>query len=123
VKVEYVPFTGTAPLSSAVKVGDFVYTSGTVGVDRANSTIPEGIEGQTRACFENLREVLEAAGTSFENVVKANVYLTNMDDFAAMNAVYAEVFPENPPARTTVGIEALANPKLIVEIELVALVG
>jgi len=121
VKVTYVPFEGSAPLSSAVRVGDFIYTSGTVGVDRTNNTIPEGIEGQTRACFENLRQVLDAAGTSFGNVVKANVYLTNMNDFSAMNEVYGEFFPTNPPARTTVGIEALANPNLIVEIELVAL--
>lgn len=124
-KREVISVTGassTAPLSPGIRLGNLLFTSGNVGVDHSTGSIPEGIEAQTRACFENLRQILEAAGTSFANVVKANVYLTDMADFGRMNEVYREYFPTAHPARTTVCIKALANPRLIVEIELVALV-
>lgn len=113
----------TAPLSAAVKMGNLMYTAGQVGVDREKGEIPSDIKEQTRLCFENLADILKEAGTDFDNVLKANVYLTNIsEDFEAMNEVYREYFPADFPARTAVGIEALANDKLKVEIELVVLV-
>ncbi len=110
-----------APLAPAVKAGGFVYTSGNVGVNRQEGTVPEGVQAQTRQTLENLKEVLGAAGSSLDRVVKANIYLTDMADFQAMNEVYREYFPVDPPARTTVGISGLASDKLVVEIELIAL--
>ena len=109
------------PLSPGVKVGNFLYTSGQVGVDRSTGTVPEDAGEQTRFCFENLRKILVAGGVDFEDVFKVNVYLTDNDDFAAMNEVYRTYFPNDPPARTTVGTSGLARPDFKVEIEMIAL--
>jgi 2-iminobutanoate/2-iminopropanoate deaminase len=107
--------------SPAIVAGNLVFTAGNVGWVPETREIPAGIEAQTAQTLENLKSVLEAAGTSLEHVVKVNIFLTNMDDFAAMNQVYRGYFPENPPARTTVGVAALALPDLLIEIEMVAL--
>src|SRR3954451_7036611 len=106
-----------APYSPVYASGDLVYTAGQVGVD-ASGTVPDGIDAQTRQALENLRLCLEAAGCGLADVVKGNAYLTDMDDFAAYNAVYRETFSEPYPARTTVG--AALVPGLLVEIEAVA---
>jgi 2-iminobutanoate/2-iminopropanoate deaminase len=82
--------------------------------------VPGGVEEQTRQVLANLTHVLEAAGTSMSKVVKTTVFLKTMDDFAKMNAVYTEVFSENPPARTTVAVAGLPK-NALVEIECVAL--
>jgi len=112
----------SAPLSPGIQVGDFLFCSGQVGVDRETGTVPEDIKEQTRNCFKNLEKVVRAAGATMNDVVKVNVYLTNMDDFSDMNEAYAEVFPEDPPARTTVGIKGLVREEFKIEIELVALI-
>jgi len=112
-----------APISAGVKIGELLYTSGQVGIDRVKGEIPPDIGDQTRLCLETLRKIVKEARGNFEDVVKVNVYLTNMDDFDAMNKVYKEYFPEAFPARTTVGNVRLANPKLKVEMELVAVVN
>ncbi len=115
--------TTEAPLSAATKMGNLMYTAGQVGVDREKGEIPSGVKEQTRLCFENLKAILEEAGTDFDNVLKANVYLTDISkDFEAMNEVYRQYFPGDFPARTAVGVEALANEDLKVEIELVVFV-
>ena len=112
------------PLSPGVKVGNLLFTSGNVGVDRSTGEIPEGVAQQTRQTLENLRKVLDAAGVGFDDVIKSTVYLTDMEnDFAEMNEVYREYFPTDPPARSALGIKALANDKLKVEIELIVLAG
>ncbi len=111
-----------ALISAAIVVGNLVFTSGHVGWVPETRETPAGIKAQTAQALENLKSVLEAAGTSLEHVVKVNVFLTNIaDDFAAMNQVFRRYFPNNPPARTTVGVAALARPGLLVEIEMVAL--
>ena len=79
------------------------------------------IATQTEQVLRNLAAVLEAAGSSFKSVVKTTVFLQNMDDFAAMNGVYAEFFPENPPARSTVAVAALPKGALV-EIECIAMI-
>jgi len=106
-----------APYSPVYASGDLVYTAGQIGAD-ASGTVAAGIDAQTRQALENLRLCLEAAGCGFGDVMKVNAYLTDMDNFAAYNAVYRETFSEPYPARTTVG--AALAPGLLVEIEAVA---
>ncbi len=108
------------PYSHAVNAGKFVYLSGQTPVDPKTGKLAEGdISVQTAQCFRNLFAVLEAAGLTPDDVVKVNVYLTNMGDFAAMNAVYATQFNAPYPARTTLGVAALPLGAKI-EIELIA---
>ncbi len=111
------------PYSQGVRTGNFVFTAGQAGVDPATQqVVAGGITEQTTRTFENLRAILEAGGTNLGNVVKANVYLKDMNDFAAMNAVYSAYFARETgplPARTTV--EAARLPKdVLVEIEMIA---
>lgn len=108
------------PYSQAVAANGFVYTAGQIGTDPvtrlfAGSTVQE----QTRQVLNNLVAVLEAAGCTFADVIKATVFLSDMNDFAAMNAIYAEYFQTNPPARSTVQVARLPLDALV-EIELVA---
>ena len=107
-----------AVLSPAIRVGDVVYASGQLGLNRQapDSTI----EGQTRLTLENTKRVLEAAGTTMDNVVKCTVFLTRASDFQGMNRVYREFFPKDPPARSTVVVAALVVPAAVVEIECMA---
>jgi 2-iminobutanoate/2-iminopropanoate deaminase len=111
------------PYSQAVRIGDFLYTSGQVGLDPATGALVEGgIETQTTRVLENLKAVLEAAGTDFTHVVKTTVFLKNMGDFAAMNAIYGKYFaPEGvvAPARSTVEVARLPKDALV-EIEAIA---
>ena len=109
------------PYSQAIHIGTLVYTAGQVALDPATmELIPGGVEEQTRQVLANLTNVLEAAGTSMSKVVKTTVFLKDMNDFAKMNAIYTEVFNENPPARTTVAVLGLPK-NALVEIECVAL--
>jgi 2-iminobutanoate/2-iminopropanoate deaminase len=109
------------PYSVAIRTGDLVFTSGQLGLDPATgSLVPGGIEAETRQALTNLRHVLADAGSGLEQVVKTIVFLKDMTDFTKMNAVYAEFFIEDPPARSTV--QAAALPKGgSVEIEAVAI--
>lgn len=113
------------PYSQAVRVGGLLYTSGQVGFEPATGLlVAGGIEAQTRRVLENLKAVLEAGGSSLDRVLKTLVFLKNMEDFAAMNAIYAEYLAPAggvAPARST--IEAARLPKdALVEIEAIALV-
>lgn len=111
------------PYSQAIRTGSFVFTAGQVGLDPAAMEIVEGgIEAQTRQVLTNLKHVLDAADSGLNFVVKTTVFLQSMGDFAAMNGVYQEFFPENPPARSTVAVAALPKGALV-EIECVALVN
>ena len=108
------------PYSQAVRSGDHVFLSGQTPIDPASGALVDAdVAGQAQQCFANLEAVLAAAGLTFDDVVKVNVYLTAMDDFAEMNAVYARQFAEPFPARTTVAVAALPLGAQI-EIELVA---
>jgi 2-iminobutanoate/2-iminopropanoate deaminase len=109
-----------APYAKAVKAGAFLFVSGNVAVNPETGQVPEGgIEAQTRQVLDNLKATVEELGSSFDDVVKVNVYLVNMDHFGGMNAVYKEYFPD-PPTRTTVGINALARKEFLIEIDLIA---
>ncbi len=113
------PNGNTLPLSRAVKAGDFLFLSGQLGIDD-NFKLAEGVFEQTRLCIKNMLGILEAAHMNLENVIKTTVWLTNVNDFADFNQVYAELFPQNtPPARSTV-CSALAIPGALVEIEAIA---
>lgn len=108
------------PYSQAVASGDHVFLSGQTPIDPGTGALVDAdIAGQAQRCFDNLEAVLAAAGLTFDDVVKVNVYLTSMDDFAEMNAVYARQFAEPFPARTTVAVAGLPLGARI-EIELVA---
>ena len=111
------------PYSQAVRAGNMVFTAGQIGLDPATMEIVSGgVEAETRQVLNNLKQVLEAAGSGLNYVVKTTVFLRDMADFPKMNAIYAEFFLENPPARSTV--EAASLPKgVAVEIEAVALVA
>lgn len=111
------------PYSQAVRVGDFVFTAGQIPLDPATGQLVEGgIEVQARQALTNVSAVLEAAGTSLANVVKTTVFLTDMGEFKAMNGVYAEFFPEAPPARSAVQVAALPLGARI-EIEAIAIIA
>jgi 2-iminobutanoate/2-iminopropanoate deaminase len=108
------------PYSQAVVSGDHVFLSGQTPIDPTTGALVDAAVGaQTQRCFDNLAAVLAAAGLTFDDVVKVNVYLTSMADFAEMNEVYARQFSEPYPARTTVAVAALPLGAGI-EIELVA---
>jgi len=113
------------PYSQAIRTGNLLFTAGQIVLDPATGQMVHGgIKEQTTRVLENLKAILEAAGSGLEKTIKATVYLKNFDDFAAMNAIYGEYLaPEGvaPPARTT--IEAARLPKdALIEIELVATV-
>jgi len=111
------------PYSQGIRAGDFLFTAGQAGVDPATGKLVEGgIEAQTRRTLRNIEAILGAAGTSLDRVVKSGVFLREIGDFKAMNAVYAEFFPADgkPPARTTVQVAGLPGGALV-EIDVVAL--
>jgi len=111
------------PYSQAIRTGDLVFTAGQIPLDPATMTLVEGdITVQTRRALTNLTNVLAAAGSSIERVVKTTVFLANMDDFKAMNAVYSEFFTGQPPARSTVQVSRLPAGALV-EIEAVAILN
>jgi 2-iminobutanoate/2-iminopropanoate deaminase len=114
------------PYSQAVRAGGFLFTAGQVALDpESQQVVAGGIAEQATQVFANLKAILEAGGSSFSQVVKATVYLKNFDDFAAMNAIYAEHLGaggSQPPARTTVEVSRLPKDALV-EIDLVAQVS
>jgi 2-iminobutanoate/2-iminopropanoate deaminase len=114
------PFQG-APYSQAIRAGELVFVAGQVGAKPDGSgLVGDGIEEQTEQVFANLRAILEAAGTNLDRVVKTTVFLTNLDDFEAMNEVYRRNIGDSPPARSTVEVSRLPR-GIKVEIEAIAL--
>jgi len=109
------------PYSQAVKAGGFIFTAGQIALDPGTNQLVEGgVAEQTARVLENLKAIVDAAGSSLDRAVKATVYLKDMNDFAAMNEVYGRYFAQNPPARSTV--EAARLPRDVrVEIDLVVL--
>jgi 2-iminobutanoate/2-iminopropanoate deaminase len=109
------------PYSQAIRANGFIFISGQGAIDPATgSLVPGGITEQTTRALDNLKAIVEAAGSSLDHTVKVTVFLKDMNDFAAMNEVYARYFPKNKPARTTVEVARLPL-DLRVEIDLVAL--
>ena len=108
------------PYSQAIQVGNLVYTSGQIPIDPATGAFVEGgIKEQTRQSLTNVKAILNEVGLDLNNVVKTTVFMADMNDFADMNAVYAEFFSEPYPARSAVAVKTLPKGALI-EIEVVA---
>ncbi|MDH4045207.1 MAG: Rid family detoxifying hydrolase [Gemmatimonadota bacterium] len=111
------------PFSTAVRVDDVLFLSGQIGVQPGSrELVPGGIAEETRQTMENIKAVLEYAGSSMDRIVKCTVFLADMADYALMNTVYASFFPTDPPARSALGTTGLAL-GAAVEIECLALVG
>jgi len=109
------------PYSQAIKANGFIFVSGQIPLDPRTQQLVEGdIAGQTERVLENLKGIVEVAGSSLDRAVKTTVFLTDLKDFAAMNEVYGRYFPSNPPARSTVEVARLPR-DVRVEIELFAL--
>jgi len=107
------------PYSHAVVAGGFVFIWGQGTVNTETGTMPDAFTDQVRQTFENVRTILEAAGSSLDNVVKVNAYVTDLTRFAKFNEVYKEYFQNNLPARTTVGADLLG---MLVEVDCIAVV-
>ncbi|UKK50559.1 RidA family protein [Prevotella sp. E13-17] len=108
------------PYSQAIKIGNLIYTSGQLPLNPATGAFPEGgIKEQTQQSLSNIKAILEEAGTTMNNVVKTTVFLADMNDFAAMNEVYAQFFSAPFPARSAVAVKTLPK-NALVEIEVVA---
>jgi len=110
------------PYSQAIRAGGFLFLSGQIPIDpQSGQFVAGGIAEQTEQVLKNLAAVLEAAGSALDRVVKATVFLADMDEFAAMNAVYGNYFSSNPPARATVEVARLPRDARV-EIDVIALV-
>ena len=110
------------PYSQAVKVDGWVFCSGQIPFNPETGEFEEGVEAQTERCLKNLTAVLKAAGSGLKDAVKVTVFLKDMGQFAAMNAVYGRFFPEEPPARACVEVARLPK-DVLVEIDLIARTG
>ncbi|CAM4485791.1 RidA family protein [Paenibacillus tarimensis] len=127
-KQQPIPLTTTeapaaiGPYSQAVKIGGLLFTSGQIPLKPDGSLVEGGIAEQTHQVFRNLQAVLAAAGAGLNDVVKATVFIKDMDQFAELNAIYAEYFGEHKPARSTVEVARLPK-DVLVEIELIASIG
>lgn len=108
------------PYSSAVVVGNLIFVSGQSGRDPQTDRVSEDVEVQTAVCLRNVEIILQAAGSGLSKVVRCGVFLVDMNDFKKMNGVYARMFSEHRPARTTVAVRELPGPGLKVEIDAVA---
>lgn len=107
------------PYSQAVKANGIVITSGQLPIDPRTDAFPEGIEAQTRQSLTNCKSVLEAAGATLDDVIKTTVFLSDMENFSAMNGVYASFFEHDCPARSAVQVARLPKDALV-EIECIA---
>lgn len=108
------------PYSQAVVAGSLIFASGQLGVDPKTGEFPDGVEAQAKQSLENVRALLEAAGSGLDRVVKATMFLKDMNDFAAANTVYGTFFVEPYPARSTIEVARLPKDALV-EIEVIAL--
>ena len=110
------------PYSQAIALGSVLYASGQIPLDKNGNFVEGDIKVQTTQVLENLKQVLQAGGSSLDRVVKTTVFLANMDDFVAFNEVYAKFFGEHKPARSTIAVKTLPK-NALVEIECVAKIG
>jgi 2-iminobutanoate/2-iminopropanoate deaminase len=109
------------PYSQAIEVNGMIYTSGQIGLLPSGQMAGNGIISQTNQVLKNLKAVLEAGGSSLGNVVKTSIFLADMDDFVAVNEIYAEYFGDHKPARSTVAVKTLPK-NALVEIECIAII-
>src|SRR5580704_6099809 len=113
-------FPSGRPYSAGIQVGDTLYVSGQTGADPKTQKVSDNFEDEVRQCLANIGAILQAGGMDFSDVVAVQVYLTDMDLFPRMNAVYLQVFKEPRPTRTTVGVAKLAGAGAHVEITVTA---
>ena len=107
------------PYVHAVKAGDFIFTSGQLGLDPVTGEMPDGVEAQAHLSLKNLGAILEEAGLTYQDVIKTTVFLQDMNDFATVNAIYAQYFQGEAPARSCVQVAKLPKGGLV-EIEAIA---
>ncbi|MDU4883209.1 RidA family protein [Clostridium sp.] len=107
------------PYSQGIIVGDFVYTSGQIPINPATGVMETDIKNATKQSMENVKAILEAAGTSLEKVIKTSIFLKDLNDFAVVNEIYGTYFSENPPARSCVQVAKLPK-DAVIEIEAIA---
>ncbi len=108
------------PYSPAIRIGDFLFTSGQIGLDpKTGQLVPGGVAAEARQALENLNTLFKAGGASFERVIKTTLFLKDIADFAAVNEIYAQYFKNEPPARSTFQVVALPGGALV-EIEAIA---
>ena len=107
------------PYSHAVKANGFIYVSGQLGLDPATGVLAEGVEAQARQSLDNLKTILEGCGSDLQHVVKTGIFLNDINDFGAVNAIYAEYFTEDLPARSCVEVARLPKDGLV-ELEVIA---
>ena len=107
------------PYAHAVKANGFIYVSGQLGLDPATGLLAEGVEAQTRQSLSNLKTIIEGCGSDLKHVVKTGIFLDDINDFAKVNAIYAEFFTEELPARSCVEVAKLPKGGLV-EIEVIA---
>ena len=107
------------PYSQAIAADGLLFCSGQLGLDPATGALVEGVEAQADRALRNLGAVLDAAGVTFSDVVKTTIFLTDIDDFATVNAVYARFVPDPPPARSTIAVAGLPKGALV-EVEAIA---
>jgi 2-iminobutanoate/2-iminopropanoate deaminase len=110
------------PYSPGIGFEKLIFVSGQGGTDPASGTIADGVEQQTEQCLRNVQAILEAAGSGLQHVLRCGVFLIDMSEFKAMNAVYARMFGDHRPARTTVQVAGLPGEGLRVEIDAIAYV-
>jgi 2-iminobutanoate/2-iminopropanoate deaminase len=110
----------TSPFSPGILADGTLYVAGQIGRDPKTAEVPADFEAEVKLCLDNVGLVLKASGMKFSDAVTVTVYLTDMDLFARMNAVYTTYFPDPKPARTTVGVSKLAAPKAHLEITVTA---
>ncbi|MCR5672221.1 MAG: RidA family protein [Lachnospiraceae bacterium] len=110
------------PYSQAIEAGGFVFASGQIPIDPATGNIPEGIEAQAKQALTNVKNLIEAAHLTLDDVVKTSVFIRNMDDFAKVNEIYATFFTNDHPARSCVEVSKLPKDVLI-EVEVIAARG
>jgi len=109
------------PYNQGIVAGGFLFTSGQLPMNPKTGEIASSLEEQTKQVLDNLKAIVEAAGSSLENVVKCNVYLQNMNDFDAVNKIYSTYFQNNPPARVCIEVSKMAK-NALVEIDAIAIV-
>ena len=97
------------PYSQAISCGGIAYLSGQLGIDPATGVIPDDFAAQARQALANLKAIVEASGSKLDRVISVDVFLTDMMNFGAFNAIYAEFFPQHKPARAAIGVAALAS--------------
>jgi 2-iminobutanoate/2-iminopropanoate deaminase len=107
------------PYSQGIRSGDMVFCSGQLGLDPVTGELADGVEAQTERALRNLESVLDAAGLGFDDVVRTTIFLADINDFAAVNAVYGRHMPDPPPARSTIQVAALPKGGLV-EIDAIA---